>query len=158
MPSSVLRNLSDADVHATVAYLRSQPPVEPDTPPNRLNVLGAILINVFPVREAQPPVTELVAAPPAGPTAEYGEYLTSITCASCHGGDLGGDARFNAPGLVGAGLTWTEEQFVAFMRTGVRPDGRAVDGEAMPWENLSAFLADDDELKAIFARLAALGS
>ena len=158
MPSNAFRNLSYADVHAIVAYLRSQPPVEPDTPHNRLNVLGAILINVFPVREAQPPVTEPVVAPPAGPTAEYGEYLTSITCAGgCHGGGLGGDARFNAPGLVGAGLTWTEDQFITFMRTGVRPDGRAVDGEAMPWENLSEFLADDDELRAIFARLAALG-
>ena len=157
MPSSAFRKLSDADVHAIVAYLRSQPSIEPDTPANKLNVLGAILIGVFPVREAQPPVTEPVVAPPSGPTAEYGEYLTSITCALCHGGDLGGDAGFNAPGLVGAGLAWTEDQFITFMRTGVRPDGRAVDGETMPWEILSEFLADDDELKAVFARLAALG-
>ena len=157
MPSKFFRNLSDADVHAIVAYLRSQPPIEPDTPPNRLNVLGAILINVFPMREAQPPVTEPVVAPPAGPTAEYGEYLTSISCAICHGVDLGGDAEFNAPGLIGAGLAWTEDQFIAFMRTGVRPDGRPVDGKAMPWAMLGELLADDDELKAIFARLAALG-
>lgn len=157
MPSNTFRNLSDADVHAIVAYLRSQPPIEPDTPPNRLNVLGAILIAVFPMREAQPPVTEPVVAPPSGPTAEYGEYLSSITCALCHGGNLGGDAEFNAPGLVGAGLTWTEDQFITFMRTGVRPDGRAVDGEAMPWKILSEFLSDEDELKAVFARLAALG-
>ncbi len=157
MPSSAFRKLSDADVHAIVAYLRSQPSIEPDTPANKLNVLGAILIGVFPVREAQPPVTEPVVAPPSGPTAEYGEYLTSITCALCHGGDLGGDAGFNAPGLVGAGLAWTEDQFITFMRTGVRPDGRAVDGETMPWEILSEFLAHDDEMKAVFARLAALG-
>ncbi len=109
------------------------------------------------MREAQPPVTEPQVAPPAGPTAEYGEYLTSFTCAICHGADLGGDAGFNAPGLVGAGLAWTEDQFITFMRTGVRPDGRAVDGETMPWEILSEFLSDDDEMKAVFARLAALG-
>lgn len=157
MPSSAFRNLSDADVHAIVAYLRSQARIEPDTPPNKLNVLGAIMVNIGPAFEAQPPVTGPVVAPPAGPTAAYGEYLTSITCAVCHGEDLGGNPVFEAPGLVGAGRGWTEEQFIGFMRTGVRPDGRAVDGDAMPWRIFMEFLASDDDLKAIFARLAALG-
>ncbi len=157
MPSKILSKLSDADLRAIVAYLRSQPPIEPDSPPTSLNVLGALLIAWTPALEAQPPITEPVVAPPPGPTRAYGEYLTSIACAGCHGADLGGDARFRAPGLAGAGLGWTEEQFLTFMRSGVRPDGRAVDAERMPWENLSKLLVDDDDLKAVFARLTALG-
>jgi mono/diheme cytochrome c family protein len=157
MPSSAFRNLSDDDLHSIVAYLRSQPPVEPDTPPAKLNVLGAIMINVAPILEAQSPVTEPVVAPPRGPTAAYGEYLTRFACALCHGADLGGDAAFGAPGLIGAGLGWSEDQFISFIRTGVRPDGTEVDGESMPWEELSEFLASDDELRAVYAHLGTLG-
>lgn len=158
MPSRAFRNLSDEDVQAIVAYLRSQPPVEPDTPPNSLNVLGAIMINLGgPPFEAQPPITEPAVAPPAGATAAYGEYLVSYTCSSCHGADLGGDEAFRAPGLAGVGLTWTEAQFINFIRTGERPSGPAVDGELMPWEVLSEFFEDDDELRAIFAHLGTLG-
>jgi len=163
MPSTAFRNLSDDDVQAIVAYLRSQPPVEPDTPPNRLNVLGAIGANfddpetLQPIFEAQPPVTEPVVAPPAGPTEAYGEYLASYTCPLCHGADLGGNEAFRAPGLAGVGLTWTEEQFINFMRTGERPSGPPVDGELMPWEDLSKIFEDDDDLRAIFAYLGTLG-
>jgi mono/diheme cytochrome c family protein len=157
MPSSVFRNLSDDDVQAIVAYLRSQPPVEPDTPPNRLNVLGAIMINLGGPFEAQPPVTEPIVAPPEGPTAAYGEYLVSFACSSCHGADLAGDEAFEVPGLAGVGLAWTEEQFINFIRTGERPSGPPVDGESMPWEVLSEFFEDDDELRAVFAHLGTLG-
>jgi len=156
MPSRMFRNLSDDDTQAIVAYLRSQPPVEPDTPPNSLDVLGAIMVNFEPVFEAQPPITEPVVAPPAGPTAAYGEYL-SYTCSFCHGTDLGGsDEAFGGPGLAGVGFAWTEEQFINFIRTGERPSGPPVDGELMPWEILSK-LYEDDELRAIFAHLGALG-
>lgn len=157
MPSSMLRNLSDNDVASIVAYLRSQPPVEPDTPPTRLNVLGAILVNAFPVFEVQPPISEPVVAPPEGPTAEYGEYLASYTCTLCHGVTLGGGGDFNAPGLIGVGLGWSEEQFINLMRTGFRPDSTAVDGDLMPWEIISEMF-EDDELRAIFAYLGTLGS
>ena len=157
MPAGMFRNLSDDDVQAIVAFLRSQPPVEPDTPPNNLSVLGAIMVNFEPVFEAQPPLTEPVVAPPAGPTAAYGEYLASYTCSICHGADLDGDDVFGGPGLAGVGLTWTEAQFIHFIRTGERPSGPAVDSELMPWEILSKLYEDDDELRAIFAHLGTLG-
>ncbi len=135
----------------------------PDAPPNSLNVLGPIGANfddpetLQPIFEAQPPLTEPVVAPPAGPTAAYGEYLASYTCPLCHGADLDGNEAFRAPGLAGVGLTWTEEQFINFMRTGERPSGPPVDGELMPWEDLSELFEDDDELRAIFAYLGTLG-
>jgi hypothetical protein len=40
------------------------------------------------------------------------------------------------------------------MRTGQRPDGTSVDGEVMPWSDLSWILAEDDELRGVYAYLA----
>lgn len=153
MPSRVMRNLSDSDVQAIVAYLRSLPPEGSRTPPNRLNVLGAVMANVAPIFQVQPPITGPVTAPQAGPTADYGAYLSSLTCGLCHGDELLGNAEFRAPPLIGIPLAWDEQQFIGFMRTGVRPDGSNVDSEAMPWEDLSRFLQEDDELRAIYAHI-----
>lgn len=157
MPAQALRNLSDEDVLAVVAYLRSLPPIEPDTPTNRLNLLGAMMaaLGVAPF-VAQAPITEPVVAPPAGPTAAYGEYLASYACTSCHGADLAGDEPSATPGLRGAGFTWNEDHFIHFIRTGERPSGPPVDGELMPWADLSEYFQDDDELRAIFAHLGTL--
>ena len=73
MPSQAYRNFSDADVQALVAYLRSQPAVDNPQPARNLNVLAALFLGMgmFPT-SAQAPVGS-VAAPPAGPTAEYGK-------------------------------------------------------------------------------------
>ena len=152
MPASSFRHFSDEDVMAIVAYLRSQPAVEPDTPPLRLNVLGAVLVNIAPIFEAQAPITEPVLGPPGGVTREYGGYLASLTCMSCHGEDLGGNLGMGAPGLIGVGLTWNEDAFRSFFETGIKPDGSAVDGDRMPWEELRS-LFDEDELRAIWLYL-----
>ncbi len=156
MPSSMFRNLSDEDVRGIVAYLRSQPRLEPDTPPTRLNVLGAILVNLGPIFEAQPPITEPVVAPAADLSAEYGEHLASFACILCHGAELGGVELYGSPGLLGPGLSWTAEQFIDLIRTGLRPDGSALDAEEMPWEALGEIFPEDDELRAIFAHVASL--
>ena len=156
MPASTFRRLSDADAQAVVAYLRSLPPEGEATPPNNLNVLGAVLANIAPIFEAQPPITEPVEAPSPGPTAEYGAYLASLTCGFCHGDDLLGDPEMQAPPLIHVPLVWEEAEFLQFMRTGVRPDSSSVDGELMPWEVLSRFLREDDELRAVYAHLKTL--
>ena len=46
MPSANFRNMSDEDVAALVAYLRSQPAVGDPTPDNQLNVFGAVFTNL----------------------------------------------------------------------------------------------------------------
>jgi len=154
MPARAFRRLSDNDVAAIVAYLRTQPPIEPDTPRPHLNLLGAIMINLAPIFEAQEPITQPILAPPAGATPEYGEYLVSYSCAMCHGEDLGGNDNedFMAPSLIAVALTWSEDEFLEFFETGVRPNGAAVDGETMPWEDLRALFLDDD-LRAVYGHL-----
>src|SRR5262249_38807907 len=76
MPSEVFHNLSDTDVQAIVAYLRSQPAVQPVTPATKLNVVAALLIGsgLFHT-SAQMPITQPIIPPTGGPSADSGKYL-----------------------------------------------------------------------------------
>ncbi len=70
MPAEVFRNLSDADVQSVVAFLRSQPATGAQTPPTKLNIVGALLIAlVFPTA-AQTLITQPVVAPVEGTSAD----------------------------------------------------------------------------------------
>ncbi len=159
MPSESFHAMSDADVQALVAYLRSQPAVSRQTPPRDIGLIGTLLVGtgLFPTA-VQAPIAQPVAAPPAGVTAEYGRYLVSIAgCQVCHGADLtGGRSDENGP-PAGPNLTvivprWTEAEFVQTIRTGTDPTRHSLRAELMPWKELSAAFSDD-ELKAIYAYL-----
>ncbi|MCC7362116.1 MAG: c-type cytochrome [Anaerolineales bacterium] len=158
MPAGNLRNLSDDDVQAVVAYLRAQPATGGPTPENRWNVLGAIFMSLFDFRTAQSPVGQVTAPQPGTP--EYGHYLVSIIgCADCHGDQLQGKVDNGQPGPpAGPNLTqivpgWTEAQFMTFFNTGRRPDGSAVPDETlndgtqrprMPWDEVRGATSDAD--------------
>jgi cytochrome c553 len=170
MPSNTLRNLSDEDVAAIVAFLRSQPATGSPTPANRFNVLGALFTNLSDFRVAQPPVGH-VTAPPRGINPEYGRYVVDILgCRDCHGPQLEGKADTGQPGPPpGPNLTqivpqWTEEQFMTFFNTGKLPGGGTVptltlssgfSEPRMPWPEFRA-AATDDELRAVYAYLHSL--
>lgn len=162
MPSEVFHNMSDDDVQALVAYLRSQEAVQRDTPTKSFNVVGAVFIGVglFPLN-AQAPITEAIVAPPAGKTADYGQYLISISgCRLCHGPDLAGGAVGGFGPPAGPNLTllvpkWAEADFISTIRTGADPTGKHLNPVEMPWKELSATYTDD-ELGAIYLYLHAL--
>jgi hypothetical protein len=163
MPTQVFSNMSDEDVQAVVAYLRSQPPAGEPTPENRWNVIGALFINLVDFQTARAPVGQVSAPPPD--TLEYGGYMISIIgCRDCHGDQLQGKVESGQPGPPpGPNLTqsmpgWTEAEFLTFFNTGQRPDGSAVplltlaDGSTrprMPWTVVRASTTDA-ELKAIY--------
>jgi mono/diheme cytochrome c family protein len=161
MPIEAFHHLSDDDVQALVAYLRSQEVVEPDTPPKRPTLVGALVALAFDLFTRQEPVTEPVVAPPEGPTAEYGEYLVTIfACSGCHGEDLRGGfipgpGGPPAPDILTTVPAWTEEEFITFFHTGVLPTGDPV-SQDMPWQELGRFATDDD-LRAVKAYLDELG-
>jgi mono/diheme cytochrome c family protein len=162
MPSETFHNLSDADAQAIIAYLRSQPAVQHDTPERQVTVLGAAIIGsgMFPTA-AQSPITEPVTAPPPGPTADYGRYLVGWTgCTACHGANLTGGASggFGPPGgpnISTVGKRWDQAGFIRAIRTGATPDGKTLDNEQMPWQEYNAVFTDDD-LRAIYAYLQTL--
>lgn len=159
MPAGAFRNLSDEDVLALVAYLRSQPAVEPSSPPRQLNVLGAIMVAaVIPddIFTAQPPQTAPVIAPPRAATAEYGGYLVHLGCQDCHGtdfqGSAGGDGPPPSPSLVEFAKAHTVAEFVKTLRTGVKPDGTPL-SEEMPWRDLEKFSDDDFAAIALYLKI-----
>ncbi len=116
MPSDNFRNLSDEDVQALVAYLRSQPATGGPTPNNQFNMLGAVFMNLSDFRTAQQPAGR-VTAPQAG-TAEYGKYMVDVLgCRSCHGDQL-----------TGQGGQWPARPAP---RSQPHPDRSAVDGGAV---------------------------
>jgi mono/diheme cytochrome c family protein len=161
MPSQGFSQLSEEDLAAIIAYIKSVPPVDNQPGDSSLRPLGRILllageytlpaegIDVVPIK---------ASTPAAGRTAEYGGYLVAIgNCRECHGSALSGAPPLEPGGLSAANLTpagqlqnWSEEEFIHAMRTGQRPDGAFLSNE-MPWRVLAR--QTDDDLAAIFRYL-----
>lgn len=155
------RHLSDEDIIALIAYLRSQPATANDTPlpPDQPNALALILTGAGMIPEGEPPITTAINMPAKSATAEFGAYILSYQdCVVCHGATLtGGTPGQLAP--IGPNLAlmkgWSKEQFITTMRTGVDPSGHAL-GAQMPWQNVGRM--DDDELTAVYAYITGLPS
>jgi mono/diheme cytochrome c family protein len=154
MPTETLRNLSDEDVAALIAFLRSQPPVQAESPPTTPSPLLALFYGVGLAEVGVPPVSGPVTAPPRERSAAYGAYVASYQdCRTCHGGDLEGSSGGLAPPAPSArafARAWTEEQFIQTMRTGVDPGGHQIQSP-MPWEMIGKM--DDVDLAALYAYL-----
>jgi mono/diheme cytochrome c family protein len=154
MSGQYARYLSDEDLKSVIAFLRSQEPVGTDVPRGRLTLIGLAMggAGMFPRIDEAPP--ETVPSIPESPTAEYGKYMVSwMNCRECHGPNFAGTKGGilpPAPSLRVA-QTWTTEQFLQTIRTGMTPYGKKLDSTMMPWKNIGRF--SDDELKAIHAYL-----
>lgn len=168
MPAQEMNHLSDEDLGALIAYLRTVPAVDNKLPDNSVGLLGRVLLvtGQIPLLPAEliDHDAPLAAAPEPGITAEYGLYLAR-GCQGCHGSDLAGgpipgappDAP-PAPNLTPAGNlgNWSENDFFSTMRSGATPDGRQLDGEWMPWQTTAKMT--DDELKAVWLFLQSVPS
>lgn len=100
MPAEQYGNLSDDDVQALVAYLRSQPGSGGVSPDAHLNLLGALATGLFGFQTFQQPVGSVAALQPGTP--EYGKYMVDVIgCASCHGDRLQGRVDNGQPGPPG---------------------------------------------------------
>jgi mono/diheme cytochrome c family protein len=148
--------LSDDDIKAVIAYIRSLPAdgVVAADPPDQFNLLGLLLLGTGKLPSGKPVMTGIISAPPKEPTARYGEYIMSYQdCRECHGADLTGGVQGQLP-PVGPGLSlvkeWKLQDFIATMRTGIDPNGFHL-SEQMPWRPIGKM--DDEELTAIFTYL-----
>jgi cytochrome c553 len=163
MPSEGFQDISADDLGALLAYLKSLPPVDNETPPPVVGPIGRALLafGKLPIQvaaltrgDAQAP-----AAVPPGVTPEYGKYLARVGgCEGCHGTTLAGgkieggppDAK-PAANLTPTGIgKYTEEDFFRALREGKRPDGSAID-PFMPVAYTKHMT--DDEIRAVFAFL-----
>ncbi len=157
MNSQNFRALGEDDLKSIIAYLRSQPTVQKESPAENLSPLAVMFggAGLFPIRGLPSP--EYPSQPAVGPTREYGEYIAGVyNCQECHGEDLTGGAG----GLLPKGpnlrvvKVWTTAQFINTMRTGINPTGGELDPDQMPWEFVGRL--NDDELTAIHSYLTSL--
>jgi mono/diheme cytochrome c family protein len=164
MPSQNIRRLSDADLGALIAYAKSFPPVDKESPQPSLTMMAQVLFafNMFgklpaEIIAGQGPRTE---APAQSLTVEYGEHLSYVAgCRDCHGenlagGNAGGPNGPVTPNLTQGGelLVWTEQDFIKAFRTGETPSGRIM-SEDMP---IKEYQMVDDDLTALFLYLKSL--
>jgi len=157
MSAQRVRHLSDDDIKSVVAYLRSQPPVQHETPSERPSFLTVVLAGAGMLPTSREMAPENIQAPPPGPTPEYGQYMVKwMGCDECHGPQLTGGGG----GVVPKGPTlrnvkgWTREGFTTAIRTGKTPFGKQLDSLLMPWTFFGR--ATDEELSAIHAYLVTL--
>lgn len=160
MPSAAYHQLSDSDASALIAYLKTVPPVDNELPATQIRFPGRILAAALidPLAEVRTGRARADDPPEAGPTAEYGAYLASITCAHCHGQNLQGaqppkPESIFAPNLAAAGK-WSIEEFKHALRTGERPGGVPIRAEDMPYA--ATAMMKDYELEALHAYLGSL--
>ena len=163
MPSEQFNKISDEDLGAIIAYLKTNPPVDNELGESGLGPLGRILA-VF--EGSLLPATLIdhsdprTPSPVGGVSAEYGEYLAEI-CAVCHGdrlagGEAPGNDRVKVPNITpgGAPGSWTRFEFVDTIRIGITPQGNLLDARFMPWNRFTQMT--DDELDAIWLYLQSL--
>jgi mono/diheme cytochrome c family protein len=169
MPSTEFYFLSDQDLGAVIAYIKSAPPVDHEQPRSSLSLTGRLIMTVLPTFTFVP--AELIPhdaprpeLPEPGITPEYGEYLTQ-SCKVCHGltmsgGPIPGFPSSWPPAMnltfgEGSSLpTWTERDFITAIRSGVTPDGRELRAKYMPWRSYK--FMDEGELKAVWVYLQSL--
>lgn len=161
MPASEHTGMSDEDLGALIAYVRSLPSAPMTPPPSRagpvlrgLFAAGMVLLlSAEEIDHAKPHPARVDAQP----TPEYGNYLSGM-CKGCHGPQLSGGKIPGAPpdwkpaaNITSTGIgPWSQADFKRALRTGRRPDGSAID-TLMPWRGFSHM--SEVELDALYAYL-----
>ncbi|MEH6727805.1 MAG: c-type cytochrome [Hyphomicrobiales bacterium] len=165
MPFAMYRGLSDTDVDAIVAFLRTVPAVESDLPPSEYHI---------PLPPAYGPPVETVADVPRGVTVEYGAYLAGPVahCMECHTPfgpmgpmvetDLGrGGFEFHGPWGVSVapnltshadGLAdYSDAEIATMIVEGKRPDGTGMT-PPMPYGFLANMSQEDLDAIILYLR------
>lgn len=162
MPSHEFYYMSDEDLGALIAYIRSRPAVDRSFADQSVGPVGRALFlsGKLPLVPAELVDHEATrpAAPAVGVTPEYGAYLAA-TCTGCHGPTLSGGPIPGAPPemavpqnitpdtITGIGK-WTEADFAKAVRTGMRPNGIPISPD-MPYKSFAHFT--DEEIAAVWA-------
>src|SRR3972149_6907241 len=164
MPAGEFYYLSDADLGAVIAYVKSLPPVDNELPAKEIGTLFRVAMTFMDVVIIPAEVIDHAAprpiAPEAGVTLEYGKYL-AITCTGCHGSGFSGGPIPLAPPEFPPALNltpggelqgWTVEMFINTLRTGVTPSGHQFDNQYMPWQQLGHMTDEELHTRSLFLR------
>lgn len=163
MPPPGFYHISDADLGALIAYLRSLPVGRDTMPRNSYRLMGrlGLALGQFKTAVAEFDTTvPRVSDDPAWATTRHGEYLARLICTECHGPLLTGDPAAaggpNAtPSLSGA-VGYSPEQFLALLRTGTPRESTTRLGLMAEVANNSLKHLTDAEIAAVYDYLKAL--
>jgi cytochrome c553 len=125
MPSYMFYHLSEGDLGALIAFMRSLPAREGPKRERTFSWKGRLelLIGEWPTSAGDVDRSrQRVGAQPATTSTERGRYIAMITCPECHGPDLEGYPGDTPPLLIVAAYSF--EEFTTLMRTGVAKGGR----------------------------------
>ncbi|HEX5631961.1 MAG TPA: c-type cytochrome [Gemmatimonadales bacterium] len=151
MPTAEFHSLSDADLGAVIAYVRSAPPVPSTMPPTHIKWLGRVGIatgKYLPSREYLHLAAPRPEATPTGVTVEHGRYIAHAICSECH--DPEGEvtkAPKGKPPHMNVLSAYDVEGLKRATREGIAMDGRKLDQSMMRPERVGQLT--DDELAAL---------
>lgn len=125
MPSELFQHLSEPDMAALVAHLRTLKPSGSPTQPHlpweseteQMIAEGKLMPSAKWVQK-----TKSTTPVDLGPQHPLGRYISMVTCAECHGPKLDG-REGGTPDLIVIG-GYTREEFDRLMTTGAAPGGR----------------------------------
>ena len=131
MPSQIFQHMSDADLAALTAYLRTVKPAGNVRP---TPVLGPKAIEEWKSGKFTPAADEVRKPayrlpPDLGDATAQGRYIISMTCTECHGGQLAGNPGDTPDLIVASG--YSRAEFEKFLTTGVPSGNRKLKNELM---------------------------
>ena len=127
MPSQIYRWMTDRDLKALTAYLRT---LEPKGEDEISQATPGYLASRKEDDAIIQPAAQMVASttgkepPKLGDGLVQGRYIVMTSCAECHGGNLEGYAGFSPPLTVSS--AYDDAQFDALLTTGKSFDGRDI--------------------------------
>ena len=163
MPSEQYNRISDENLGALIAYLKTVGPVDNELGESNLGPLGRVIAviagGLLPASQIDHSAAR-APSPVVGVSVGYGVYLAEI-CTVCHGDQLTGskvpgNERVDAPNITlgGALGDWTKSEFINTIRSGITPQGDLLDPRFMPWNRFT--LMTEDELDAIWLYIQSL--
>ncbi|MBW0144672.1 cytochrome c4 [Sphingomicrobium clamense] len=156
MPSKIYQHVSDADMQALMAYLRTLEPAGEELPLTQLNegLRAAHEAGEFPTVAEEVALHRETQPRDLGATHRLGRYVATTVCADCHGPALEGSGDF-APNLIDMAPMYGEEGLNALLTTGAGLDGRELDLMAFVGAELTSKMTDN-ERAALVAYLLSL--
>lgn len=156
MPSSIFQHLSDADLDALIAHLRT---VEPKGEPTPLPEPSAAFLAEVKAGRQKPIAEEVVdfrnnTPADLGEPFALGRHIAMSTCAECHGSKLEGLPDFT-PSLIDVAPMYDDAAFTALLTEGKGLEGRTLGLMALVGKGHFSYLTDR-ERKAVIEYVHAL--
>ena len=167
MPSEDYARLTDADLGALVAYVRSLPPTAGEGASFRIPLIVRFMYAAGFVKDSAEKIDHTLPPEqpaPSGDVVAHGAYVAN-SCKGCHNDALSGGkipggppdwppAANLTPGPDSALARYASaDALTAMFRSGKRPDGTSVSA-VMPFQSLKEM--SDDDIQAVYAFLKTL--